>query len=188
MCGPDSNDLQSAKAVLERVALHHGVLQKLVMDDADDEVSELSRLTCLFYTLRMRDAWLHKSSLLELMYVKAADERAAREDAHTGEQLARAADAVARDMLADKTLPLAIMWLRRAFEVLARIEASSLSDAGSELRSDVVHAIGSTASVVPCNGSLTNVQPGPAWIPRAPRISSSQSRRSTVSPRTGQIG
>lgn len=142
----DRNELAAAKGVLERVAIHHGVLVELVKErgGGEDDSAELSRLACWFFTLRMRDSWMQKNSMLEMMYQKAAAEPAARRDVQTGEELARALAGIGGDMLREKTYPLAIQWLQRAFGVLGSAEVMNLSDMGSELRMQTAHKLGNT--------------------------------------------
>lgn len=133
----DKKEMEPTKGLLERLGQQHKNLLDLV---AEKGLPPASKLTCTFFTLRMRDAWLQKSSLLELMFQKAAAEE-------PGEDLAWATADIGSAMLAEKTYSLAIKWLQRAFDVLNRIEATNLSDLGSELRMQTAHRLGSMPSL-----------------------------------------
>ena len=75
------------------------------------------------------------------MFNKAVEVQESLGDSHASEGLAQVALDIGNGFFGQKTYAVAIKWLRRAFDILGKIDPVCLSDRGSEIRFAVMHGL-----------------------------------------------
>lgn len=145
LCGIDEGELNWAGSVTDRAASHRGRLGEIAKDNGLDAEEQLASQSCAFYATKMLLYWKQGNQpLANNTFLKAAEGSMAESlsQPSSAEDMANALFGIGNELVEQKSYPLAIQWLQRAFDVLDKVEVMNLSEPGSELRWKVTCNLG----------------------------------------------
>lgn len=131
--------------MLERAASHRERFKKIAKDNGPDAEAQLASQSCGFYTIKMLLHWKQGNHpLANNTFARVTEDGMAEalSQPHVAEYMAKALFEIGNELFKQKSYPLAIQWLQRAFNVLDKVEILYLSEHGSELRLSATHNLG----------------------------------------------